>query len=193
LETDDFAEVLMSQERRRTQNPERIIKGIGVTRGMSVADLGCGPGFFTIPLALAVGRRGVVYAVDSDRGMLSHLRDNLERFGSVPHGSVKIIEADVTRTRIPSGSVDVALFANILHDLAEPRAFLNEVRRIIKKDSVVVDIDWKKTAPGKGPPPALRLSPEESEEILRRAGFRLTRPIYAGRLHYGLLFKPVWH
>jgi ubiquinone/menaquinone biosynthesis C-methylase UbiE len=182
----------MSQERRRWQNPEKVIRSLGVTKGMSVADLGCGPGFFTIPLALAVGGSGAVYAVDSDARMLYHLRVNLEKLGSTPHGSVKRIEADLTETKIPSGSIDVALFANVLHDLAEPRAFLNEVRRIIKKDSVIVDVDWKKMDTGIGPPPGLRLSAEESEEILRKAGFRLAKPIYAGRLHYGLLCKPIW-
>ena len=192
MEADEFAKILMSQERRRWQNPEKIIKSLGITTGMSVADLGCGPGFFTIPLALAVGESGVVYAVDSDAGMLSHLQENLEKLGSTPHGSVKRIEADVTKTKIPSGSVDVALFANVLHDLAEPHAFLKEVRRIVKKDSVVVDVDWKKMDIGFGPPLGLRLSAEESEEILQRAGFNLARSIYAGRNHYGLLCKPMW-
>ena len=192
MEADEFAKILMSQERRRRQNPEKIIKNLGIGKGMAVADLGCGPGFFTVPLALAVGGSGVVYAVDSDARMLSHLQGNLEKLGSTPHGSVKRIEADVTRTKIPSGSVDVALFANVLHDLAEPRAFLNEVRRIVKKDSVVVDVDWKKMDTGIGPPLGLRLSAEESEEILQKAGFKLTRSIYAGRLHYGLLCKPTW-
>ena len=190
--TDEFAKILMSQERRRRQDPEKIIKNLGIRKGMTVADLGCGPGFFTIPLALAVGESGVVYAVDSDAGMLSHLQGYVEKLGSTPHGSVKRIKTDVTKTKIPSGSVDVAFFANVLHDLAEPQAFLNEVRRIVKKDSVIVDVDWKKMDTGFGPPPGLRLSAEESDEILQRAGFKRTKSIYAGRNHYGLLCKPRW-
>ena len=190
METDEFAKVLMSQERRRWQNPEKIIRSLGVARGMSVADLGCGPGFFTIPLAFAVGEGGVVYAVDSDARMLSHLRGNLERLGNKPHGPIETIEADVTKTRIPQGSIDIAFFANVLHDLAEPRPFLDEVRRIIKKDSVVVDVDWKKVDAGIGPPAGMRLSVEESERILRDAGFGLTKRINAGRFHYGLLCRP---
>lgn len=93
METDEFARVLMSKERRERQNPEKIIKSVGVTRGMVVADLGCGPGFFTIPLALAVGKSGMVYAVDSDAGMLSYLRDKpkeaqecIERIGQDNRG-----------------------------------------------------------------------------------------------------------
>jgi ubiquinone/menaquinone biosynthesis C-methylase UbiE len=41
-----------------------------VQQGQVVADLGCGPGFFTFPLAESVGRNGRVYAVDSDENAI---------------------------------------------------------------------------------------------------------------------------
>ena len=63
---DDFAEILMSPGRLEWQNPDKIVRALGVKQGMKVADIGCGPGFFTIPLARAVGQRGAVYAVDSE-------------------------------------------------------------------------------------------------------------------------------
>ena len=180
----------MLNERREWQNPERIIKSIGVREEMAVADLGCGPGFFTIPLALAVGKSGIVYAVDSSPGMLSYLRDNLEKLRNASSGLVKIIEADVTKTKIPSNSVDIAFFANILHDLAEPSIFLGEVSRIIRKDSVIVDIDWKKMESGFGPPLEIRLSAGQSKQILQEAGFEVTKSVHAGRFHYGLVCRP---
>lgn len=179
----------MLDERRKWQDPEKTIKSVGVREKMVVADLGCGPGFFTIPLALAVGKSGIVYAVDSNSEMLSYLRANLQKLGSAPSGLVKIIEADVTKTKIPLNSVDIAFFANILHDLAEPSAFLGEVSRIIRKDSVIVDIDWKKMESGFGPPLEMRLSAGQSKQILHRAGFEVTKSVYAGRFHYGLVCR----
>jgi ubiquinone/menaquinone biosynthesis C-methylase UbiE len=191
LGTDELARVLMSEERRGWQNPEKVVRAIGVTRGMVVADLGCGPGFFTIPLASAVGRSGLVYGVDSNAGMLSYLRDNLEKIGKTPIGLVKLIEADVAQTDIPSGTVDVAFFANILHDLTEPSKFLREVRRMIKKDSIIVDIDWEKKESGFGPPLEIRLSAAQSKEILRGGGFKVVGSVYAGRFHYGLVCRSI--
>lgn len=104
---------------------------------------------------------------------------------------VRIIEADVTKTKIPSTSVDIAFFVNILHDLVEPSMFLKEVRRIIRKDSVIVDIDWKKRENGFGPPLELRLTAVQSRKILQEAGFEVTKPVHAGRFHYGLVCRPV--
>lgn len=192
METDEFAERLMSEERREWQDPEQVIKRIGIRGGMVVADLACGPGFFTIPIAGKVGEEGKVYAVDSDDRMLDHLRANLKR-SRVAQGMVKAITADVSDTGIPARSVDVALFANILHDLDDSAAFLREVKRICKNDSIVVDIDWQKIHTEHGPPFEIRLTKEESTRILSRNGLKVTRTIDAGAFHYGLVCKRLLH
>jgi len=43
LNSEDFAKLLMAEERREWQNPEEIIEQIGVAAGSSAADLACGP------------------------------------------------------------------------------------------------------------------------------------------------------
>ena len=50
--------------RRQFGKPHRYDQE--VVQGQVVADLGCGPGFYTFPLADKVGPTGKVYAVDSD-------------------------------------------------------------------------------------------------------------------------------
>lgn len=192
METDEFADRLMSNERREWQDPEDIIKRIGIRRGMVVADLACGPGFFTIPIAEKVGKEGEVYAVDSDDRMLDHLRANLEK-SRVTQGVVKGITADVSETGIPSRSVDVAFFANIVHDLEDPAAFLREAKRIGKNDFIAVDIDWKKIRTEHGPPFQIRLTKEKSIRILSRNGLKVTSTIDAGPFHYGLICKRLPH
>jgi ubiquinone/menaquinone biosynthesis C-methylase UbiE len=56
---------LTSSFRRLLQNPERILRGL-VQEGQAAVDLGCGPGFFTLPLAQMVGPSGRVMAVLQD-------------------------------------------------------------------------------------------------------------------------------
>jgi ubiquinone/menaquinone biosynthesis C-methylase UbiE len=60
----DRVKFFMSEERKQWHNPETILKNVGVVNGMTMADLGSGPGFFTIPMAKATGEKGLVYAVD---------------------------------------------------------------------------------------------------------------------------------
>jgi len=50
--------------RRLFSNPKKFCRY--VTTGQVVADLGCGPGYYTLALAECVGLEGRTYAVDSD-------------------------------------------------------------------------------------------------------------------------------
>jgi FkbM family methyltransferase len=184
----DFAGRLMSGERRRMQDPKVIVDQLGLRPGMVVADLGCGPGFFTIPFALKVGEGGRVYAVDSSPGMLNHLTKNT-RESQIPENVVRVVQADVSHTSIPSRSVDLVFFADIFHDIEDRVAFLSEVRRIARPKAAVVDIDWQKIETGFGPPLQIRLSEEESRRIMTTSGFSVTGTISAGLHHYGLICK----
>ena len=63
--------------RKLLQNPGRILNA-HVREGMTVLDLGCGPGFFSVEMARRVGESGSVIAVDLQEGMLERLRKKLE-------------------------------------------------------------------------------------------------------------------
>jgi ubiquinone/menaquinone biosynthesis C-methylase UbiE len=60
---------LTNPVRRWFQNPERILKDY-VKEGMTVLDIGCGPGFFSVAMATMVGETGKVIAADIQDGML---------------------------------------------------------------------------------------------------------------------------
>ena len=182
---DEFARILLSDERKKWQDPLKISKAAGVRRGMTVADLACGPGFFTLPLASLVGEGGVVYAVDASKTMLDYLRATIA-MSDANRKAIKVIQADVSDTGIPSGSVDVALFVNVLHDIEDKRAFLTEVRRICKPSAVVVDVDWKKVRMKIGPPYGIRLTEATARKILAANGLRAVKSLDMRPYHYGL-------
>ena len=46
------------------RNPYKLLKAAGLEEGQKVIEVGCGPGFFTIPAARIVGDEGHVYAVE---------------------------------------------------------------------------------------------------------------------------------
>lgn len=151
-----------------------------------MADLGCGPGFFTIPIALKVGDAGIVYAVDSSPEMLERLTRNVEE-SRLPENVVMVAQADVSHTSNPSRSVDLVFFADILRDLEDHARFLTEVNRIAKARGTVVDIDWQKIETGFGPPLKIRLTEEDSRKIMTTNGFSVTGTISGGLYHYGLV------
>ena len=55
---------LIRQSRQREEDCATMLAELRLRPGMTVCDMGCGNGFYTLPIARAVGPRGVVYAVD---------------------------------------------------------------------------------------------------------------------------------
>lgn len=96
--------------------------------GMSLLDLGCGPGTITAGLAAAVSP-GRAVGVDLD---------------PVPVEGVEIVTADVTRLPFPDNSFDAIFGCAVLQHLADPLAALREARRVAKPGAVigVCDADW---------------------------------------------------
>ena len=66
--------------RKRYQNPNEILLGY-ITEGMTVADIGCALGYFTLPMAEMVGRSGKVVAVDLQPQMLEELGRKAKKVG----------------------------------------------------------------------------------------------------------------
>ncbi len=186
----DRVKFFMSEERKQWHNPETVLKNAGVVKGMTMADLGSGPGFFTIPLAMATGEKGLVYAVDSNVSMLNALKENIARSG-VDSRIIELINSDVSRTGIPKGSVDIVLFANVLHEVEDRKAFFQEVRRISKPTAYIIDVDWKKIKTEHGPPLKERLSEDEAKQVFLENGFSVIKQTGAGPYHYELIFKPI--
>jgi ubiquinone/menaquinone biosynthesis C-methylase UbiE len=184
----DRAKFLMSEERKQWHNPENILKLADATKGMIMADLGSGPGFFTIPMAQIVGENGLVYAVDSNEHMLDCLKKNIVKSG-VNSKVIKIVKSDVCHTGIPKESIDLVLFANFLHEVDDRKAFFQEVRRIYKLTANIVDVDWKKIQTEHGPPLESRLSEYEANQILSESGFTVVKQTDAGPYHYELIAK----
>ncbi|MHB8565978.1 MAG: class I SAM-dependent methyltransferase [Nitrososphaerales archaeon] len=190
MDSEEFAMILMDESRREWQNPRQIIEQIGVKRGACVADLACGPGYFTVVFSEAVGADGIVYAIDIDSIMINNLQKNLEKFAASTKDNVRIIRSGIQSTGIPDNSVDILYFANILHDIDDKRLFFSEAKRIAKsKSSLFVDIDWHKREMESGPPFHKRLSEAETRKIFNNNGFKIIHLLNAGPHHYGIVAR----
>jgi len=117
-----------------------VIESVGVKRGQTVLDFGCGSGTYTIPLAGVVGKRGRVLALDKDRYALDDL---MRKADSV--GLVNITRLDTpggTRINLADNSMDVVLLFDVFHDyyfssVAERQDLLYEIGRILKSGGIL--------------------------------------------------------
>ena len=72
----EYAGGLDNSFRRLLQNPGKILKPY-IHEGMTVLDLGCGPGFFSIEIAKMLKDSGKVIAADLQEGMLERVRQKI--------------------------------------------------------------------------------------------------------------------
>jgi ubiquinone/menaquinone biosynthesis C-methylase UbiE len=151
---------------------------------MRVADVGCGPGFFTLPAARIVGPAGRVYAIDISEDLLRAVRAKADA-----KGLRQIITVPATETAIPlpDVSVDLAVLAFVVHEAIEPATFTHEVARILTPAGRVMLLEWDKRESPMGPPVRDRLTREASEALLKDAGFILIDRFTPNEYHYGLL------
>jgi len=103
-----------------------------VTNGQLVADLGCGPGYYTLALAECVGPEGRVYAVDSDEKAIRALEEKADRRGYHNIEAHASSASDVSF--IKDGSVDFVLAHGLLCSMAPQHreSAVNEMRPILK-------------------------------------------------------------
>jgi ubiquinone/menaquinone biosynthesis C-methylase UbiE len=123
-----YAGLLTGVLRRLMNHPKRILRPV-VAAGDTVVDLGCGPGFFTLPLAELVGPDGRVIAVDVQEGMLALMRKRAEAAGLSPRIQSLLVAPDGP---VAAGPADIALAFWVLHETPDQRMFLQSAHDLLK-------------------------------------------------------------
>jgi ubiquinone/menaquinone biosynthesis C-methylase UbiE len=118
----------------RNNRGPAIVKGLDVTPGMTVIDLGCGPGRLTLPLAAAVGAAGKVVAVDLQPEMLAKAE---ARCRSAGLANVEFRPAKLGAGELPTGPFDRAVLITVLGELPDKRAALAEVFQVLRPGAVL--------------------------------------------------------
>lgn len=157
---------LVSDERNRRWNPSRLLALAGLQAQRTVLDLGCGPGFWTLPIAEIVGAETTVYALDVSEEMLAALIEQN------PPLNVRTVQAELPSIPLPDASVDFIWAAFVFHEVQPPAVHAMEMYRVLRSGGRIAVLDWHPNAKGQsGPPRHHRFSPQQVEEFLRAAGF----------------------
>ena len=148
------AGILSNRLRRWIQNPRKILEPY-IEEGMTVLDIGCGPGFFSIDMAHMVGKAGRVIAVDLQEGMLQKLRDRIQ--GTELERRITVHKCEENKIGI-SEKVDFALAFYVVHEVPNQKEFFMEIGSILKPNGKVLVAE-----------PPFRVSKTGFEETIRKA------------------------
>jgi ubiquinone/menaquinone biosynthesis C-methylase UbiE len=147
--------------RRWLQNPRKILAPY-IQEGMTVLDIGCGPGFFSIEMAQLVGKSGKVFAADLQEGMLQKLKTKIQ--GTELEDRVRLHKCETNTLGLPE-KVDFVLAFYMVHEVPDQQRFFKEIKSGLTQNGRVLIIE-----------PPFHTSKQAFEEMVRKAqeaGLRL--------------------
>lgn len=131
--------------RRLLQNPRKIVAPY-VRPGMTVLDLGCGPGFFSIEIAKLLAGEGKVIAADLQEGMLAKVRGKIR--GTALEAVLQTHRCGADRIGLDE-RVDFALAFYMVHEVRDHDALFRELKTILNPKGRLLIIEPKFHVTGK--------------------------------------------
>lgn len=120
-----------------------VVKALGLTQGMDVADVGAGTGFYSLLFAQKIGPQGKVYAVDITEDFIRNILRRADEMG------LKNIHATIsnqTDTHLQPASVDLVFVCATYHHFEYPQTMLASMYRALRPGGQLVIIDFHKQA-----------------------------------------------
>jgi len=139
--------------RRLLQNPQRLLQPC-ISKGMTVLDLGCGPGFFSIEIARMLVDSGKVIAADLQEGMLDRVRQKIRMTALEQRINLHKCQYDCIGV---TEAVDFILVFYMIHEVPNQDNLLRELKSILKPDGKICIIE-----------PKFHVSKKSFEEIINK-------------------------
>jgi len=129
--------LLLNPLRRLVEDPQKCL-GDFVKEGMLVVEVGCGMGYFTLPIAGMVGESGRVVAIDLQEGMLQVLRKRAHRKGVADRIETRLTKKGPMPLADLEGRVDLVVAMHVIHEVDDQDDFLGDLVQALKTGGIFV-------------------------------------------------------
>lgn len=126
------------EARDRLSEANVVMRVAGIERGMTVADIGAGEGYYTVRLATRVGEKGRVVAQDIVPAVIKNLGDRILR-EKLDNVSVKT--GAPANPKLPARSFDRIFMVHMYHEIRRPYEFLWRMRPSLRPDGRVIVVE----------------------------------------------------
>lgn len=155
---------------------------------MTVADFGCGNGYYSVAAGSMAGPKGQVFALDILEDSLSQT-STLAKLVGILNVSTQACDLEKTGScKLPDTSCDAVIISSLMHQVENRDNVLREAYRVLKTKGHLLVVDWLPES-AFGPPSQDRISKEKLGKLLEKYGFRPAAELPAGSFHYALLYN----
>jgi ubiquinone/menaquinone biosynthesis C-methylase UbiE len=168
-------------------DPEAIIAQLGVVSGEVAADFGCGPGYFSIPFAKAVGENGKVYALDILPQTLETVASKAKNSGITNIITNRVNLEKKNGSKIESDSIDWVILKDVLFQNQKKEVIIAEAHRALKPGGKVIVVEWSQNDLAVGPESEIRIPQDKLKKMFIKQKFSLEKDVEAGDFHYAFV------
>lgn len=165
--------------------PEKLLAECDISKEHNVADFGCGPGIFSIPIARMT--EGTVYCFDVLESALEAVNSRAQIIGLSNIVTRRANLEKVSGSGLDDGSVNHVIMRKILSQNDDRDALFNEANRVLVNDGKLLVVGWTETA-GEGFGIKNRLDETSMKQFAQDAGFNNHKALDAGQYHYAFIF-----
>lgn len=168
-------------------DPESVLKEVEIKPGISVADFGCGSGYFSLALAQKVGQDGKVFALDVLPQSLESVESRAKLKGITNIIAKRVNLENEEGSDLPKESLDLVIMKDVLFQNGNKKAILKEAFRVLKPGGQAVIVEWNDGEYSIGPDKKLRISMEDLKKEVQEQNFLIEKTFSAGDFHYGIV------
>lgn len=129
--------ILRQQERNGQIRFEFLVDALGITDGMTVLDIGSGPGYASFLLAGKLGGTGTVFATDIRADFIDHIAGEAKRRGLANLAPVLVKEKGLDEF-YGTHRYDLVLLSNVYHCLEDRVAYFRGLREFLNPGARLV-------------------------------------------------------
>jgi len=188
---EDF--ILFNNPRREEwERTSKIIECLRIHPGMTIADVGSGPGYYTFKFSELTGPSGKVYAVDTVQNHLDYVRNLCQKLGIA---NVETIKDRADGAGLNPATADLVFMCSLYHIIYTTSTeevkdrFVASIKNALKPDGRLVIVDNAVVQDGQLPYHGPHIAKELVIGQLYYYGFDLTEQYQFIPQRYVLVFK----
>jgi len=121
-------------------DPEEVLKPY-IEEGMDVLDLGCGMGFFSLPIAKMIGGTGRVVCIDLQERMIRGLIRRAKKAGLADRIDARTCRRNSLDVNDLAGKLDFALAFALVHEVPDKERLFSEIYATLKQDRKLLIVE----------------------------------------------------